>query len=172
MHHPQEVISLWNWKAALLSVFLRGPIFLAASFRLGFHAAASALVTESVFCGATAGFYGAIVQSFRMAQPPWLTLVFLTIVLPAIFQSLEYLLHWLQGTPHLRLAEFVSIGVSGISALFNLYVMRRNTLLVGREAASFKSDIHRLPRLVFSFIMALPRRWLGRGKAGQSRCTV
>ena len=172
VRHPQELIRLWNWKSAVLSVILRGPIFLAASFRRGFGAEVSALVTESIFCAATAGFYGAIVQSLRLAQPQWLTLLFLTVVLPAIFQALEYLLHLSRGTPHLRLAEFVSIFVSGASALFNWYAMRRNTLLVGAERTSFKSDLGRLPRLLLGFMTALPRRWLVRDKTQQSHCSM
>jgi hypothetical protein len=160
---PWKLVRLWNWKAALLSIFLRGPIFLVASFRLGLGAAVSALGTEVVFCAATAGLYGAIVQMLRVAQPQWLTLVFLTVVLPAMFQVLEYSLHWTRGTPHLRAAELVSIAVSGISAAFNWYVMRRNTLLVGAEGGSFKTDLGRLPRLLFGFITSLPRRFLRPG---------
>jgi hypothetical protein len=58
------------------------------------------------------------------------------------------------------LAELVSASVSGISAVFNLYVMRRNALLVGPEGARLRSDLSRLPLLLLSFITALPRRWL------------
>jgi hypothetical protein len=168
--HPGKVIRLWNWKAALLSVFLRGPIFFSASFRQGLGAAVSALLTESFFCAATAGFYGAIVQSLRSAQPQWMTLLFITVILPAGFQSFEFLLHWVRGTSHLRIAEFVSIFVSGFSALFNWYIMRRNTLLVGPEGGRFKTDLARLPRLFLGFITALPRRWLDRRKRENFRC--
>jgi hypothetical protein len=153
-------------------MFLRGPIFLVASFRLGPSAAISVLAVEAVFCAVTAGFYGAITQMFRAAQPQWLTLIFLTVVLPAIFQALEYLLHWTRGTPHLRLAELVSIGISSVSALFSWYVMSRNTLLVGSEGASFKSDLGRLPRLLLGFIMALPRRWMAERRNGSLRHMV
>src|SRR5262245_56563893 len=97
--HPWKVVRLWNWKAALLSIFLRGPIFLIASFRLGPSAAAVALLTESFFCATTSGFYGAIVQLLRSAQPQWLMLVFITLILPAMFQGFEYLLHMARGTP-------------------------------------------------------------------------
>jgi hypothetical protein len=158
LRNPLTIVVLWNWKAALLSMFLRGPIFLVASVRSGREAVLLSLATELFFCAATAGFYGAIVQAFRKAQPQWLTLLFITVILPAILQGFEFLLHWARGTPHLRLAELVSTSVSGISAIFNWYVMSRNALLVGPEGARFKQDLARLPMLLLSFITALPRR--------------
>jgi len=159
VRRPQQILWLWNWKSAVLSIVLRGPIFVAAAALQGLGAALSALFTESVFCAVTAGFYGAVVQILRNAEPEWLTILFLTTVIPALFQALEYLLHWLRGTPHLRLAEFVSVGVSAVSALFNWYAMRRGTLLVGGEGGSFGADLRRLPLLIFNFLAALPRRF-------------
>lgn len=160
VRHPLTIVLLWNWKAAILSMILRGPIFLVASFRQGFAGVLLTLGTELFFCAVTAGFYGAIVQSFRLAQPQWLTILFITAILPGTLQGFEFLLHWARGTPHLRLAELVSASLSGISAVFNLYVMRRNALLVGPEGARLGSDLARLPLLLLSFITALPRRWL------------
>ena len=156
------MLRLWNWKSALLSIILRGPIFLGVTARQGLNASLNALLTESVFCAVTAGFYGAVVQILRNAEPQWLTIIFLTAVIPALFQVLEYSLHWLRGTPHLHLAEIVSLIVSAVSALFNWYAMRRGTLLVGGEGGSFGRDLRRLPRLLFNFLAALPRRLAGR----------
>ena len=166
---PQRILFSWNWKSALLSVMLRGPIFLVAGARQGWKGSLAALCAESVFCAVTAGFYGAIVQFLRNAEPEWLTILFLTTVLPAVFQVLEYGLHWLRGTPHLRLAEIVSLVVSAISALFNFYAMRRGTLLVGGEGGSFGSDLRRLPRLLLGFLVALPRRLANRSKSRVSK---
>jgi hypothetical protein len=154
----------------LLSTILRGPIFLAAALRQGWKAAFAALLTESIFCAASAGFYGAIVQSLKDAEPQWLTGIFLAGVLPVIFQVLEYLLHWFRGTPHLRIAEIVSQFVSAISALFNWYAMRRGTLLVGREGGSFGGDLRRLPRLLFGFLATLPRKIATKAITGSSKC--
>jgi len=53
---PQSILLLWNWKSALLSMLLRGPIFLMASIRRGWAAALTAWLTESVFCAVTAGY--------------------------------------------------------------------------------------------------------------------
>jgi hypothetical protein len=156
--HPETVLRLWNWKSAALSVILRGPIFVVAALRQGWAGVMSALLTEVTFCAVTAGLYGSLVQSLKDGEPQWLTGVVVAVVIPALFQSAEYLLHWFRGTPHLRMAELVSVILSGISALFNWYAMRRGTLLVGREGASFGSDLGRLPRLIFGFLAVLPRK--------------
>jgi hypothetical protein len=163
-------LTLWNWKSALLSTILRGPIFLAAGLRQGWRAGFAALLTESIFCAASAGFYGAIVQNLKDGEPQWLTGVFLAGVLPVIFQVLEYLLHWFRGTPRLRIAEMVSLIVSALSAFFNWYVMRRGTLLVGGEGGSFGGDLRRLPRLLYGFLSALPRRIATKAITGSSKC--
>jgi hypothetical protein len=154
-------LRLWNWKAAVLSLVLRGPIFLAATIRRGWSAVIAALLTESVFCLISAGFYGTVVQVLRDAEPRWLTGLFLTVMIPALFQVLEYLLHWFRGTPHLGLAEATSVAVSAVSALFNWYAMRRGTLLVGEEGRSFGADVSRLPALILGFLAVLPRRLAG-----------
>jgi hypothetical protein len=169
LRHPQQLLRMWNWKAAVLSLVLRGPIFLIATIRRGWQVAVAALITESIFCLMSAGFYAAVVQILRDAEPRWLTGVFLTVVIPAIFQVLEYLLHWLRGTPHLGIAEAVSVVVSAISALFNWYAMRRGTLLVGQEGRSFGADVSRLPALIFGFLAVLPRRLAGKSASGASK---
>jgi hypothetical protein len=170
---PLRIVRLWNWKSALLSIILRGPIFLVATIRQGWEASLAALFIETLYCALTAGFYGALVQSLRNAQPQWMTVSFLTLVVPAIFQVLEYTLHWFRGTPHLRLAEIVSIIVSAISALFNWYAMRRGTLLVGGEGNRLCKDLRQLPKLLLSFLLAVPRRLANRSSSsGFFRSTV
>jgi hypothetical protein len=172
LRHPRQVLVLWNWKSALLSTALRGPIFLIAAVRHGWQAALSALLTESIFCAVSAGFYGAVVQTLKDAEPQWLTGIFLTVVMPLAFQVLEYLLHWFRGTPHLRIAEIVSVVVSAISALFNWYAMRRGTLLVGREGGGFGGDLRRLPRLLFGFLAILPRKIAKKSQSQASKLRV
>jgi hypothetical protein len=159
--NPQRILFLWNWKNAWLSVLLRAPIFAAATIRHGFAATISAVLTECVFCAVSAGFYGALVQNLRDAEPEWLTVLFLAVVVPAVFQVLEFLLHWFRGTPHLQVAAIASLFVSGISSLFNWYAMRRGALLVGGEGRSFGSDLRRLPRLFVGFFAAVSK-WFSR----------
>jgi hypothetical protein len=169
IRHPMRLVTLWNWKNALLSIILRGPIFLIAGLRQGWEAGLAALFTESVFCALSAGFYGAVIQILKDAEPQWLTGLFLAAVIPMVFQVLEYLLHWFQGTPHLRVAAIVSLVIGAISALFNWYAMRRGTLLVGGEGKSFGGDLGRLPRLFFGFVAALPRKMLTKVRGNSLR---
>lgn len=150
-------------------MILRGPIFFVAAVHRGWEAAMAALFTESVFCVLSAGFYGAVVQILKDAEPQWLTGVLLTIVVPVTFQVLEYVLHWFQGTPHLRVAGIVSLGVSAVSALFNWYAMRRGTFLVGQEAGAFGGDLRRLPRLLLEFVALLPRKIVRQSKSYSSK---
>jgi len=167
LRSPGRLLVLWNWKSALLSLSLRGPIFLIATVHRGWRSSVAALLTESVFCVLTAGFYGALVQTLRNAQPPWLTLTFLTLIVPGAFQVFEYWLHRSRGTPHLWRAEAASIAVSGISALFNWYAMRRGALLVGSEGGALGADLRRLPRLIFGFLAMPPRELVARMKRKQ-----
>jgi hypothetical protein len=169
---PATLLRLWNWKAALLSLILRGPIFFVATVRHGWRVSLAALITESAFCVLTTGFYGAVVQTLRDAEPEWLTLIFLTLAVPALFQGFEYGLHWLRGTPHLRLVEFASIVVSGISALFNWYAMRHGTLLVGGEGDRFGQDLRRLPALLLRFLLDALAHLASGMKRWLSKCAV
>lgn len=129
------------------------------TIRQGFLSSLFALLTEFFICAVTAGFYGALVQNLRDASPVWLTAIFLVFVVPAFFQGFEFALHAFRGTPHLRMAEIVSLGVSTVSSFFNWYAMRRGALLVGGEGGSFGSDLQRLPSLLFDFFATVPRRF-------------
>jgi len=169
VRRPQQLLLLWNWKSALLSMILRGPIFFVAAVQRGLASAVAALFTESVFCVLSAGFYGAVVEILKDAEPRWLTGIFLTLVLPVTFQVLEYVLHWFRRTPHLRIAAVISMVVSGLSALFNWYAMRRGTLLVGRGAGGLGGDLRRLPRLLFGFLAVLPRKLAKKSKSYSSK---
>jgi len=156
LRRPQQVLLLWNWKSALLSLLFRGPIFFVAAVHRGWQAALAALLVELIFCALTAGFYGAVMQTLKDAEPRWLTGVLLSVVMPVIIQLLEYLLHWFRGTPHLRVAAIVSLILGAFSALFNWYAMLRGTLLVGGEGSGFGRDLYRLPLLFLKFLAVLP----------------
>src|SRR5262249_52906579 len=95
--------------------------------------------------------------SLKDARPEWLVLLFLMLVVPSVFQAIEFFVHWLHGTPHLLPAEIVSLIFAAVSSLFNLYAMRRGALLVGGEGKPFGSDLRRLPKLLMEFLLALPR---------------
>jgi hypothetical protein len=149
-------MTFWNWKAAVMSVLYRAPVFFLTSLKAGWRLAVAAMLAESVFRAITSGFYGAIVQALRHMEPTWLAALLISVVLPAGIQALEFLVHWLRGTPNLGAGIFVSILVSGIAALFNWYAMRRGTLLTGTESRPFLADLKSLPAVIFGFVIAGP----------------
>ncbi len=111
---PQQLLLLWNWKSALLSLIMRGPIFFVAGLQRGWQGGISSLLTESIFCASSTGFYGAVIQILKDAEPEWLTGIFLVGALPLTFQMLEYGLHMDPGhaTPA-RSGDCLSGGMRG-----------------------------------------------------------
>lgn len=155
--HPVEhLIRRWNWKSALTSAILRGAIFFAANLSAGMRAAAGAMMAEFLFRTATTGFYGAITQAFRRAEPAWLAAVTAMVLLPLASHSLEFVIHWLRGTPNLARSIAASVVFTVLSTLFNLYAMRRGVLIVGEERKSFWEDMRAMPRIIASFLAVGP----------------
>jgi hypothetical protein len=149
-------------------MLLRVPVFLVAALRRGVEAIALAVLTEAAVCTLTAGFYAALVQVIRNMQPLWLTATFITLILPALAQLIEYGAHRFVGTPHRVAVVYVSTAISATTALFNWYAMRRGTLLVGNERTPLASDLRNLPRLIGNFLL-LPVRIVTRYISGSSR---
>lgn len=161
-HDPiSYVVRRWNWKSAVLSAGIRGAIFFAANIRAGLAPAIRAVLVELLFVAATNGFYGALTQAFAAARPFWAAAVAVMVLVPAVAHSLEFVFHWAAGTPLLGRSILASVAFSIISALFNLYAMRRGVLVVGQESRSFPDDLRRLPRIAMGFITA-PARLLAR----------
>src|ERR1700731_1415330 len=75
-----NLLLLWNWKSALLSVMLRVPVFAAATVRRGPEAFAGAILTEAVVCAFNAGCYAAVVQVVRNRKPVWLVATVITVL--------------------------------------------------------------------------------------------
>ena len=153
----RRLLLLWNWKTALLSACVRGTIFFLANIGAGLGAAIGAMGVEAALFATLAGFYGALAQAFRLAQPAWAATMTVMALMPTINHSLEYVLHSASGTERLATGLVASISLSVISAVFNLFAMRRGVLIVGDERASLINDLRRMPRVVFDFVMAVPR---------------
>lgn len=162
--HPiPRLVHRWNWKSAILSAAVRGTLFFTANLSAGLAAASGAMMLESAFYIVTAGFYGALLESFRKAQPAWKATLVMMVMLPSINHTLEFLLHWIGGTEKIAAGMTASIAFSIVSATFNLYVMRRGALIVGPERQSLLHDLARMPRLIVGFILHVPG-WLLRRK--------
>jgi hypothetical protein len=155
--HPVETIGRrWNWKAAVLSSSVRGLIFFAANLPAGPHAALAALLTELTFRGVASGFYGALTEAFRFAEPDWAASLAAMILLPLTGHSLELAVHLLRGTVKLRTSIIASVCFTAVSTLFNLYAMRRGALVMGDGKQALSSDMKRMPRLIAGFLASGP----------------
>ena len=158
VRHPARLlIGRWNWKAAVLSSLLRAAIFFFTNLVAGWHAAVGALLAELALRTATSGFYGAITEAFSEAQPAWAAMAAALIVLPLANHSLEFLVHWLRGTPKLELSMTASVIFTAVSTSFNLYVMRQGVLTVGGRSKSLREDLALLLPLLGQFLLVGPR---------------
>ena len=155
--HPSKyLVRRWNWKAALFSSTLRAFIFFFSNLTAGWRAASGAMLAEFLYRALTAGFYGAITQAFREAEPPWLAMLVATIFLPVFSHSLELCVHLLRGTPKLFTSIVASVAFTVLSTLFMLYAMRRGSFVVGSEARSLSHDCRQIPRILGGFLWAGP----------------
>jgi len=163
VRHPVEMLVYrWNWKAALFSGLLRSLIYLFTHLKEGWRAALGAMSVEFFFRLIVSGASGSLVQSFHNAQPVWLATLCVMIMLPAFSHMIEFTLHTLNGDVNKGKAIAISITFSIISAIFNLFAMRRDALLVKDDRAqTLGQDLVQLPKIVGEF-MFYPLVWLWR----------
>jgi hypothetical protein len=161
LHRPSYfLLRRWNWKSAVLSCLVRGAIFFSINIFSGFRAATYAMLLEISFISITAGFYGALLQAFRKAKPDWAASLTVMVLLPAIHHWLEFFIHSFGGTKKLSASILASVSFSAFSACFNLFTMRRGILIVGRHKQSFLQDLKQLPRVIFAFLLFIPKTGL------------
>jgi hypothetical protein len=143
---------------------MRAPIFL-VTYLLGKESiklALGAALVQFIFRFMFAGVGGALIQGFRRVEPAWKALLTILLVVPLISHLFEFLVQisfaYVTGTTdHTDEAIVRSICFSIISALFTLFIMRRNVMIVGdAESKSLLSDIRRLPLLIFQFCAFIP----------------
>ena len=166
VRHPHVVlVQRWNWKAATLSGIMRGSIYFFTHLSLGLRPALGAMSVEFVFRAINSGASASISQAFRKATPHWLATLCIMLVLPGYAHAVEYLLHTLNGDLNRNRSILFSIGFSAVSAVFNLFVMRRGALLVADgEQRSFAQDLTRLPILALEFVAWPFLRVFGRAR--------
>jgi hypothetical protein len=169
VRHPIEMLVLrWNWKAAVLSALLRAPIFFITYVfkKDGLKLAIGAAIAQSIFRFIFGGVNGAIIQSFSKVEPAWHAVLTVPLVLAAFSHLIEYVVQTLYdnqtGVNGKGKAIAVSIIISAISAIFNLFAMRRGALLVKDESEqSIWRDLKRMPWLALEFI-SFPLIWTWR----------
>jgi hypothetical protein len=148
-HH---LIERWNWKSALTSAIIRGAIFFSANLSVGMRAAVGAMVVDWSFRALLCGVTGSITQSLRKAEPAWAATLTAIVVLPAFSHAIEFLVHWVHGTPKLATSIIASVAFTILSTLFNLYAMRQGVLLVHQGGKSLTYDFIMMPRVVLGFV--------------------
>lgn len=151
------VLSLWNWKSAVLSAAIRASIFFAVNLRAGRTAAVAAFSTEIVLRLITSGFYGGVTQACGRLEPEWKGLLVAVITLPLMSHGLEFIVHYWRGTPELALSIAASVAFTIVSTMFNVFAMRRGAYTTGAGSQSLRDDFRQTPRLVVSFMHGLVR---------------
>lgn len=169
VRHPIEMLVWrWNWKAALFSGVLRSMIYLFTHLKEGWKAAVGAMSVEFFFRLVVSGASGSLVQAFHNAAPVWLATLCVMIMLPAFSHMIEFTLHTLNGDVNKGKAIIISITFSIVSAIFNLFAMRRDALLVKDDRAqSLGQDLIKLPKIVGEFVF-FPILWLWKRSRNKS----
>lgn len=149
---PTFLLRQWNWKSAIFSSLCRSAVFFLTTLPFGLRAASGAMFAEFLYRAFSAGFYGGLTQSFRRIEPRRIATLVAMIGIPAFSHTIEFLMHWLRGTPNLAVSISASFLFTIISTAFNLHAMRRGVLVVGQEGRSLLSDMRALPSTIFTFI--------------------
>jgi hypothetical protein len=145
---PVELlVRRWNWKSALCSSICRATIFFVVNSSAGMEAAGRAMAVEFVYRALTAGFYGALTQSFRQVEPKWKAMASAAVLLVGVSHSIEFLLHWARGTPNLAASMAASMAFTLVTTVFNLHAMRRGLLVTGGGGYGLWTDLRMLPTL-------------------------
>jgi len=173
--HPAQIITRWNWKSALLGAIFRASFYFTVyqASKESWIVTLTAVIVELVFRFLTSGISGSLVQSFRRATPTWLATMIVSISLPIFSHTVEYVTHYAQenffsnvfaaSENNARQKAFaVSVLISALSAMFNLFIMKHGVLLVGagQETKSLGNDMKRIPRLIIEFVTVLPLKIL------------
>jgi hypothetical protein len=180
--NPGQLVRHWNYKSALFSSTMRASLFLVTYLQfakkgseaqdtvaLAFGAAAAQFIYRLLF----AGINGCLIQAFRLVSPPWQALLSILII-TAFSHLLEFAVQIAYATAtnthqHTDEAIVRSICVSIISAIFNLFAMRRGVMLVGdaEDRKTIWGDIKHIPTVVVEFVAFIPMeiyRMIDRGQ--------
>lgn len=166
LKHPFNALVLrWNWKAAVLSAVLRAPIFFFTYLfkKDGLKLAIGAALVQSLFRLIFGGVNGAIIQSYSRVEPAWHAVLTVPLILAAFSHVIEFGVQTIYdnqtGVNGKGRAITASVVVSAISAVFNLFAMRRGALLVKDETQqSIWRDLKQMPWIALEFI-SFPLVW-------------
>lgn len=161
--HPWEIFVLrWHWKAALLSGIMRGSIYFFTHITLGWRAALSAFSLEFLFRTINAGITSSVGQVLRLARPKSLVNLIVMVMFPIYGHIVEYTLHTINGDQNVNRSIVITMTFSAVSALFNLFVMRRGAMLVkDKDQQPLLHDLKKMPLIMIEFV-SYPFVWVYR----------
>ena len=151
----KNLLTGWNWKAALISVCIRASVFFATNLRAGHASAVRASFVEAGFAIVAAGLLAAMTQRVRHAKPVWATGIAVWLGVPCLLLTMQSTVHHLAGTPHMKTGLIASFCMAAFGSGFNWYAQRRGVLVTGPESAG--GDLQQLPRVLVDFLLAGPR---------------
>jgi len=151
----------WHWKSALLSGGIRAVLFYATNIGAPGAARRAALI-EFLLRVPMVGALAGIGQALSLVEPAWKSVLVATTTLPLAAHVAELAVHWVAGTPSLRVSMLASIALSAVATVFNQFAMRRGVLVVGANCRTFVDDLKQLPSLCFAFVR-VPFAWLRGG---------
>lgn len=166
INNPSLFVKKWNYKGAVMSGVVRAPFFFftflagGQGLRIALAAGAAQFAFRFIF----AGVGGAFIQALRHVEPAWKALVSILVIVPLISHFFEFLVQFafasFTKTNDLTFTAILrSFCVSVFSALFTLYIMRRDVLIVGEEESeSLAKDFTKFPRLIFNFVAFVPNQ--------------
>ncbi|MBX7174077.1 MAG: hypothetical protein K1X72_24105 [Pyrinomonadaceae bacterium] len=163
LRHPIETaIKRWHWKSALFSGLIRMFVFLIGYHNKGTEIMLAAAGIQFVYRTVLGGIGGSIIQRFSKVEPPWHATITVPLIITVITHIFEYFIQIAfdnyYGTNLATKTTIASIVISVMSAVFNLYLMRRGVMLVKDEQEkSLGKDFAYIPVLLFDFIMIPPR---------------
>ncbi len=106
------------------------------------------MLAEACYRALTSGFYSALTQAFRFAQPVWAASAIPMILIPIIGDSCEFAVHGIRGTQRLVATVAASLVFTAISTLLELFAMRRGVLVMGQNSRSLVEDLKSFPNLL------------------------
>lgn len=163
LQHPIEtLIYRWHWKSAFFSGLIRTSIFLIGYHNKGFEVAVAAAGIQFIFRIIFGGIGGSIIQTFSKVKPAWHATIAVPLFLTVVSHILEFIIQinfdYYYGTNLATKTTIASITISVMSAVFNLFIMRRGVMLVKDERQqSVWKDFAYIPRLLFDFMMVPSR---------------
>lgn len=174
--NPSQLVRQWNYKGAIMSGTMRAPIFLVTYLvgRESIKLALAAALAQFIFRFIFAGVGGSLIQAFRRVEPAWKALAAILLIVPFVSHVFEFVVqasfaYLTETADHTGDAIVRSVCFSVLSALFTLFIMRRNVMIVGEaESKSIWSDLARLPVLVFEFVMFIPLEIVRMLRGGES----